>query len=233
MIISTDFTLWYIIYCVAMSLWMYGTKKLYRWDYNYLIITSVLVYAISMYTTISEYFTSVDISMLRIYMWLVVYVIVNYIGKAYSVGNKHHYKNRYRTKNIQISKLNHTILAIGFGGLLFLGLYVSSKVQYDIGLYMSYIGGIGLVPTSFMAIKAYFNKINRIGMKDDLNCWGLRFVGLGCFAVAILAGMFGTTLAMVNASGWALAILSIELIFLGAFCEFRSVRRHGVFIYTE
>lgn len=72
--------------------------------------------------------------------------------------------------------------------------------------------------------------IDVIDLRSDLYCWGLRIIGgISIFFGAILLSSSVLTLALANSKlvlnniYW---ILSICIILLGLFCEFRSMRRY-------
>lgn len=77
--------------------------------------------------------------------------------------------------------------------------------------------------------------VDSFNLENDLYCWGLRVIGL----VLIFFGfiIFGSgTLAMTfvnNTSSNIFWISGICLMLLGTFSEYRSFRRHGVFVYIR
>ncbi|MBP2029380.1 hypothetical protein J2755_000300 [Methanohalophilus levihalophilus] len=78
--------------------------------------------------------------------------------------------------------------------------------------------------------------LDSLDLSQDLYCWGLRVLGL----ILILAGIMITTSGhmmvllapegMVKHIVW---IFGICMILLGVFSNYRSTRRHGIFVYMR
>ncbi|WP_440953580.1 hypothetical protein [Methanococcoides sp. FTZ1] len=77
--------------------------------------------------------------------------------------------------------------------------------------------------------------IDSFDLSQDLNCWGLRIVGLAMmgFGFMIFAGGSMVSLAGEVVSTNIFWIAGMCIIALGAFSEYRSFRRHGVFVYMR
>lgn len=95
-----------------------------------------------------------------------------------------------------------------------------------------------LIAISYLTIKISVELIysfNKIDMQNDLNCWGLRIVGI----VIAIAGIFGTfTFCSLFVMSNSIIILFMIIgvgcsLFVGGFAQFRSTRRYGTFMYFE
>jgi hypothetical protein len=77
--------------------------------------------------------------------------------------------------------------------------------------------------------------IDSFNLENDLYCWGLRLIGIVVMFFGFIIFSSGTfVMAFSNATSsnifW---IAGICLMLLGAFSEYRSFRRHGVFVYMR
>lgn len=79
--------------------------------------------------------------------------------------------------------------------------------------------------------------IDSFNLESDLYCWGLRLVGAGLFLFGwILFAAGGIAKALSNsplAFDNIFWITGLCIMALGAFSEFRSFRRYGVFVYMR
>jgi len=91
------------------------------------------------------------------------------------------------------------------------------------------ISSIAIISLTILTAK----KINSINLASDLACWGLRLLG-GVFAFAGFIAFFFASVALVASAisnvAWVSQgifwVLGACLFLLGAFCEFRSLRRY-------
>ena len=96
-----------------------------------------------------------------------------------------------------------------------------------------------------LAIKGTWSslkKIDRIDLESDLYCWGLRGLGLilcvfGLFL--LLSSFFAIGMGVhvegipLSATAFIFPVMALCMIILGIFCEFRSLRRYGYFVYVR
>ncbi|WP_292471608.1 hypothetical protein [Methanolobus sp.] len=77
--------------------------------------------------------------------------------------------------------------------------------------------------------------IDSFNLENDLYCWGLRLIGIVTMFFGFIifsSGTFAMAFSDATSSNifW---IAGICLMLLGAFSEYRSFRRHGVFVYLR
>ena len=115
------------------------------------------------------------------------------------------------------------------------GLWIFSRHVMISSLIGNYYDWLLLIITSWAIISASLlvaRKINSINLASDLACWGLRLLG-GVFVFVgfwvLMAGSFAFIATSISNVTWhsqgVFWVLGICLLLLGAFCEFRSVRR--------
>ncbi|MCQ6963553.1 hypothetical protein [Methanolobus chelungpuianus] len=77
--------------------------------------------------------------------------------------------------------------------------------------------------------------VDSFNLENDLYCWGLRLIGLALLFFGFIlfsSGTFAMAFSDATSSNifW---IAGICLMLLGTFSEYRSFRRHGVFVYMR
>ena len=77
--------------------------------------------------------------------------------------------------------------------------------------------------------------LDSLNMENDLYCWGLRLIGIVLMFFGFVMFSSGAFVMALNTSTssnifW---ISGICLMLLGAFSEYRSFRRHGIFVYVR
>lgn len=82
--------------------------------------------------------------------------------------------------------------------------------------------------------------IDRIDIESDLYCWGMRIFGLFLFGISFVLFLFSSFfIASLMSSGipiffgLILPISGMCVFAIGVFCEFRSLRRYGYFVYMR
>lgn len=90
--------------------------------------------------------------------------------------------------------------------------------------------------------RSSLKRIDGIDLESDLYCWGLRVLGLilcvfGVFLLlssvsAIAMGVYIENLPL-SAFPFIFPVIALCIIVLGIFCEFRSLRRYGYFVYVR
>jgi hypothetical protein len=77
--------------------------------------------------------------------------------------------------------------------------------------------------------------VDSFNLENDLYCWGLRIIGLVLFFFGFMVFSSGTFVIVFSdaTSSNIFWIAGICLMLLGAFSEYRSFRRHGVFVYMR
>lgn len=111
-------------------------------------------------------------------------------------------------------------------------LIVATKIKVNsvLGIIADWILFLGLVAIMAFATLLLLRAINSINLRSDLNCWGLRIIG-GILILAAFLLLVTSIFAMViipiktvaNNTFW---IGSFCIMIIGAFCEYRSTRRH-------
>lgn len=77
--------------------------------------------------------------------------------------------------------------------------------------------------------------LDSLNLENDLYCWGLRLIGIVLMLFGFVMFSSGAFVMAFNTSTssnifW---ISGICLMLLGAFSEYRSFRRHGIFVYVR
>ncbi|MDY0385710.1 MAG: hypothetical protein RBT65_00990 [Methanolobus sp.] len=77
--------------------------------------------------------------------------------------------------------------------------------------------------------------LDSFNLENDLYCWGLRLIGIILMFFGFIMFGSGTFIMAFNdaTSSNIFWITGICLMLLGAFSEYRSFRRHGVFVYMR
>jgi len=131
--------------------------------------------------------------------------------------HKHKHKKHHKHKHKKRSLLKRYQKDIPF---ILLALCILS---YIIHIGFLFVASITLIWISFLIIK----KINKVNLSSDLSCWGIRLLGI----LFITGGgwlLFIIYFKMIFSMSFIYDIkitLGLCLIFVGAFCEFRSLRR--------
>jgi len=128
---------------------------------------------------------------------------------------KHHKKWKKKHKKNVFKKYKKELPFI-LGALLVLSYYFN----FGFGLLLSLI----VIYPTILILK----KINRVNLRSDLSCWGLRFAGV--FSIIIGFSLLWTTFigyvfSWGNVVFSPFIVIGICFIIIGAFCEFRSLRR--------
>lgn len=132
---------------------------------------------------------------------------------------------RYNTK--LVDNLIFAILLLVF----------SAHINFNSTLGKFFDWGYFLIVLYIILAGSWFSAkiIDSMNLERDLYCWGLRIFGLilmifgglilmaGGFTVAYSSSIFSNVF-------W---IMGLCIMALGAFSEYRSVRRYGVFVYTR
>lgn len=137
-------------------------------------------------------------------------------------------------RNRKLVKFNFVVIA-----LIVLSDFINTDSYigklYDSGLFL--LMSSVFIGLSYMAIRV----IDSWNLERDLNCWGVRILGAAC----ILSGLFvflmnGIAMSMMMimndsyiVSGNSFFVFALCLIGIGLFCQYRSFRRHGVFVYMR
>lgn len=102
---------------------------------------------------------------------------------------------------------------------------------FDYGLFL--LGLYLILNVSWLIAKI----IDSINLESDLYCWGLRLIGGGLVIFGAILFMSGSMINVLtnfsltfNNIYW---IAGLCIVALGIFCEFRSFRRYGVFVYMR
>lgn len=138
---------------------------------------------------------------------------------------------KYWAKNFKPVRRNDELLhKLVFTGIVLLILMRHIKVASEIGKYLDIV--IFVILFYLVVAGSWFiaKTIDGINLRSDLYCWGLRIVG----AVIIFFGiilLFSSTLAISFSNTGLLLeniwwILSVCLILLGSFMQYRSFRNH-------
>jgi hypothetical protein len=163
---------------------------------------------------------SFDFSNIYSIFFTLIFIIILITGYQYwLLRNRFVRHNRFLVKIILIS----------------LGLWVFSRHVFISSTIGGYYDWLLLIISSWAVISATLltaRKINSINLASDLSCWGLRLLG-GIFVfVGFMILMMGSMAFIFTAIGnvtWhsqgVFWVIAICLMLLGAFCEFRSVRR--------
>lgn len=79
--------------------------------------------------------------------------------------------------------------------------------------------------------------IDSFNLEPDLNCWGLRVIGFFVIIFGAIVFMSGAMTVMLMPEDFIFShifwIIGLCIIALGLFSEYRSIRRHGVFVYMR
>jgi len=114
-----------------------------------------------------------------------------------------------------------------------IGMYVVMNVDEYVGSLILTGISIPMLLTSVLATKTAMYKINKIDMYDDMKCWGIRITGICLIGVAYALAMAGAVLVIVNLVGIVIILIALEFCLVGAFAEYRSLRRTGNFVYLR
>lgn len=139
-----------------------------------------------------------------------------------------------QTKKIRIIRHNYNLFKKLYNAsILLIVIYMLSIViepksqTYTYVLYGFSIASLYIIANIFYALIKYIDSFNLYG---DLNLWGLRFLGgVFTFIGIIMLFNFDTVFNSIFLISYITIIVASFL--LSAFCEFRSVRRYGIFIY--
>jgi len=141
----------------------------------------------------------------------------------------------YWLKRIWVVRRNNKLMEILLFSLILLVFYVHIKPESALGIYYEWIISLSLFVFVVGGTLMLMKSIDRIDMRSDLKCWGIRIIGFFIGLYGILLFMSGGVVLvmakeslMVNYLG---IIVGLCLIALGSFCMFRSFRRYGFFVY--
>ena len=88
---------------------------------------------------------------------------------------------------------------------------------------------------SFTYISMIF--INNLDLRSDLNCWGIRILGVIFVIAGIIILSANAIAAMLiqseTTAPYIFTIMGLCLLVLGIFSEFRAKRRYGIFVYLR
>jgi predicted permease len=156
------------------------------------------------------------------------------------------YKHKNNTKKTHVSKCKYLIkkyyrkikynsIAIFFICAIVMAIGLNAALNDDIenGTLIMSIGAIPAIPISILATRRSIYKINGLDMVNDLNCWGIRIIGAVLIFAAFLVGIMGSMIMILHFTGFVMMLFTVELIIVGAFAEYRSVRRYGNFVYLR
>lgn len=144
---------------------------------------------------------------------------------------------KYWLNNFRVIKRNQKLVDKVIFVIMLLVFSVHIKLKSTIGQYFD-LGIFLLALYLVVAVTWLLAKIiDSLNLESDLYCWGLRIVG----GVLVL---FGWILVAAGSMAKAVtnSLLAFDNIFwimgfcimgLGAFSEYRSFRRHGVFVYMR
>ena len=104
---------------------------------------------------------------------------------------------------------------------ILVALSVVAYILHEIAFFI--IASITLIYISILTIK----KINKINLRSDLNCWGVRLLGVVFIIVGmlLLGFIYFKGLFLMSFSYDIKITLGLCLIFIGGFCGYRSTRR--------
>lgn len=102
---------------------------------------------------------------------------------------------------------------------------------FDFGLFL--LALYLILATSWLLAKI----IDSFNLESDLYCWGLRIIGGALIIFGAILFMSGTMVNILTNSSLAFNniywIVGLCIMALGAFSEYRSFRRYGVFVYMR
>ena len=128
-----------------------------------------------------------------------------------------------------VDTLVYTILLIVFS----VHINFNSKFGeiFDLGLFIVVLYTVIAGTWLLMKIIESFN------LEPDLNCWGLRIIGLVLIIFGSIIFMSGGITVMLTSGNLIFSnifwIIGLCLIVLGLFSEYRSFRREGVFVFMR
>jgi membrane protease YdiL (CAAX protease family) len=157
--------------------------------------------------------------------------------KYFSKGRTHkaYYKHPDLKRDaLKLVKSNTSLLAILFV-LIFAVVALEPLIAYlDIPIFI-----LALILT-IKGVWYSMKRIDGIDLESDLYCWGMRIFGLVLFGISFLLFFFSfififslTLSGGTVVFGWIFPILSLCVFVLGVFCEFRTLRRYGYFVYVR
>jgi hypothetical protein len=114
---------------------------------------------------------------------------------------------------------------------------LSDHINYNsnLGKVMDFIIFLALLYTVLASSWLSAKIIDSFDLQNDLYCWGLRIIGVCLFFFGFIV-MGSGSFALVyshNISSNIIWIMGLCIILIGAFSEYRSFRRHGVFVYIR
>ena len=102
---------------------------------------------------------------------------------------------------------------------------------FDLGLFLI------VLYTVFAGTWLLMKIIDSFNLEPDLNCWGLRVIGLILMILGLIMFMSGAMTAIIMSGDLIFSnifwIIGLCLIVLGLFSEYRSFRREGVFVFMR
>lgn len=231
---TTETLIQFLIWCVVMLLWMINTKKLYKRDYIVFGISSILAPLAALLTY--QYVTSTLIGneiQYMILVCLVTHMAINIIRRSARTDNKNN-KSKYSRHNKSVSSFIKSWKALGCGIILFISsAYFMIQKLNDLSNILLIFANLLIIPSSINLTKKRMYKIDRLNMGYDLNCWGCRLIGILLMPVGFIVLIFGLGISF-GFSSWLVPlffVLAIEIILIGGFCEYRSFRRQGIFVW--
>ena len=223
----------FFIYCVIMLCWMWNTKKLYKRDYITFGISSILTPVIASYTYRYVAITLLGNEILyMVLVCLVTHIAINNIRRSVRATNKNNKNGRsYHNESLFyfLNSWNGLVLGVI---LFFVGIYLITLKLNDLSTILLIFANLLTIPSSIYLAKKRIYKIDRMDMGYDINCWSCRLIGALTGFVGFLVFVFGTSLSLFSL--WLLPsvlLLALELIAIGGFCEYRSFRRQGIFVF--
>ena len=155
----------------------------------------------------------------------VVLMITIWTGYKYWLNNY----RVIRRNNKLVDKVVFVILLLVFSNHINLNSKLGN--YFDIGIFLLSLYLVVAGTWLFAKIIDSFN------LESDLNCWGLRLFGIGLIIFGWILLAAGSMAKVMSNSPLAFDniywIMGLCIIALGAFSEFRSFRRHGVFVYMR
>ena len=134
-----------------------------------------------------------------------------------------------RRNNKLVDKVIFVILLLVFSNHINLNSKLGNYFDMGIFLLSLYL----VVAGTWLSAKI----IDSFNLESDLNCWGLRLFGIGLIIFGWILLAAGGMVKVLSNSPLAFEnifwITGLCVMALGAFSEFRSFRRHGVFVYMR
>jgi len=139
-----------------------------------------------------------------------------------------------QTRGIKIIRHNYNLFKRLYNALIILlmiyvlSIFIDNKSEIYIYLLYSFsIVSLYMTGNIFFVLIKYLDTFD---LCSDLNLWGMRFYGVMFWCIGIFMIFYlGFLLDSIFYITYIIIIFSLFI--LGGFCEFRSTRRYGIFIY--